>query len=94
VAVAIVSSALYFRGGSTCENRIDAWASENGLLLQSAVPTSSGGDNPWSSFYLGRATRFYRVTIVDSSGTTRLGWVRIGPGLAVGTGKLAVRWAQ
>jgi hypothetical protein len=76
------------------EERIGAWASENDFALQSIVPKSLGQGNPWGLWGTGRGTRFFQVTIIDPSGSMRVGWVRIRAGWMIGSGKLDVRWQQ
>jgi hypothetical protein len=79
---------------ASCEKRIEAWASDNTFRLESAVQKPFGDGNPWGLWGTGRGTRFYQVTVLDTSGATRVGWVRIRAGWTIGGGKLEVRWQQ
>jgi hypothetical protein len=94
LAIAALGVGLNFVGGPNCEKRIDAWATAQHFQVQSAVPTSIGGANPWGLWGTGRGTRFYQVTVLDASGGTRIGWVRIRAGWTIGGGRLDVRWEQ
>jgi len=53
------------------QERIEAWASENDFALQSVVPKPLAEGNPWSLWDTGRGTRFFQVTIIDTSSCIR-----------------------
>jgi hypothetical protein len=91
LGIGVVLFALNLRGGSSCEQRIRQWASDNGFTLQSIARTSFG-PTPWG-WLGGRGTRFYQVRVVDSSGATREAWVRIRA-WPVGSDNFDLKWDQ
>jgi hypothetical protein len=72
--------------------RIETWASEEGLRIESAEPTSWAHAGRWDFWGSGRGTQFFRVAVVEASGTRRAGIVRVRSRWSFADGKLEVHW--
>jgi hypothetical protein len=73
----------------TWKKRIEAWAAQEHFQVASVAPRTAGGSNPWP--LVGQKyARFFQVMLVDTTGATRVAWVRCRSL----SGKVDVRWEQ